>query len=164
METAMQRSNGTFDGEGQEAVVRRPAHRRHPITLFAASLGGVTSLVFGVWAFVAPASFAEAVAFPYHEHFLHDVGAFQIGVGVALLLALMWADGLAVALGGYVAACGVHLASHLMDRGLGGHDADAPGLAVLLLIGVVGLTVRGRDLRIAARHEREATTVSPSDD
>lgn len=162
METAMQRSNATLDDEEREAVVRRPARRRHPMTLFAASLSGVTSLVFGVWAFVAPASFADAVAFPYHEHFLHDVGAFQIGVGVALLLALVWEDGLAVALGGYVAASGFHVASHVMDRGLGGRDTDAPALAALLLIGLAGLAVRGRDLGAAARRERGATTPSPS--
>ncbi|HET7094322.1 MAG TPA: hypothetical protein VFI22_12605, partial [Thermomicrobiales bacterium] len=40
--------------------------------------------VFGVWAFVAPASFADFVAFPFNLHLLHDIGAFQIGIGAAL--------------------------------------------------------------------------------
>jgi hypothetical protein len=35
---------------------------------------------------------------PYNEHLLHDVGAFQIGIGVSVLLALMWSDSIGVAL------------------------------------------------------------------
>lgn len=30
------------------------------------------TLAFGIWAFFAPASFAEFVAFPYNRHALHD--------------------------------------------------------------------------------------------
>src|SRR5215208_5817921 len=51
---------------------------------------GLFTLAFGIWAFFAPTSFAEFVAFPYNRHLLHDVGAFQIGIGTTMLLALMW--------------------------------------------------------------------------
>jgi hypothetical protein len=36
----------------------------------------------GAWALVDPASFAEAVKFPANEHFVHDAGAFQVGIGL----------------------------------------------------------------------------------
>jgi hypothetical protein len=63
---------------------------------------GLFTLAFGIWAFFAPASFAEFVAFPYNRHLLHDVGAFQIGIGATMLLALLWADSIMVVLAGYV--------------------------------------------------------------
>jgi hypothetical protein len=59
----------------------------------AVTIGGLFMLVLGIWAFFAPASFAEIVAFPYNRHLLHDVGAFQIGIGTTMLLALMWTGG-----------------------------------------------------------------------
>lgn len=133
----------------------RSSRQRHPAALAAASLGGVFMLVFGLWAFFAPVSFAAFVAFPYNRHLVHDAGAFQIGIGVALLLALVWADSLAVALGGFVAGSGFHLASHAMDRHLGGHDTDLPGLGLLLLIGGCGLWARSRDLAPAATVEQD---------
>jgi hypothetical protein len=49
---------------------------------------GVTMIVLGLWAWLAPASFAELVDFPLYVHFLHDAGVFQIGIGVGLLAAL----------------------------------------------------------------------------
>ena len=48
---------------------------------------GLFMLAFGIWAFFAPVSFADFVAFPYNGHLLHDVGAFQIGIGATVLLA-----------------------------------------------------------------------------
>lgn len=63
-----------------------------------AGLSGLFMLAAGVWALVSPRSFADVVGFAYSEHFLHDAGAFQIGIGVALLLALVWRDALATAL------------------------------------------------------------------
>src|SRR5215203_5951501 len=59
----------------------------------AVTIGGLFMLVLGIWAFFAPASLADFVAFPYNRHLLHDVGAFQIGIGTTMLLALMWTDG-----------------------------------------------------------------------
>jgi hypothetical protein len=61
------------------------------VTLLAAAF----TLVAGVWALFWPGSFAEAVRFPEHTHFLHDVGALQIGIGVTLALAVLWRDPLA---------------------------------------------------------------------
>jgi hypothetical protein len=56
------------------------------------------ALVVAVWALVDPASFADTVKFPTNEHFVHDIGAFQLGIGLTLVLALIWRDPPAVVL------------------------------------------------------------------
>ncbi|MGH2602501.1 MAG: hypothetical protein ACRDJ9_24345, partial [Dehalococcoidia bacterium] len=63
-------------------------------------VAGLFMLVGGVWSFIWPANFYDQIALfpPYNRHFLHDVGAFQIGLGATLLLALRWRDSLFVAL------------------------------------------------------------------
>jgi hypothetical protein len=57
-------------------------------------LTGSIMLALGFWAFFAPRSFAEQIATfpPYNHHLLHDLGAFQIGIGTAVLLTLVWRD------------------------------------------------------------------------
>ena len=55
---------------------------------------------------------------------LHDVGAFQIGIGLGLLAALVWSDAKSVALLGFVVAGVIHTANHTIDLDLGGHTAD----------------------------------------
>jgi hypothetical protein len=75
------------------------------------TISGLFMLVLGIWAFFAPAPFAEFVTFPYNRHLLHDVGAFQIGIGTTMLLALMWTDGVMVMLAGYVVGSGFRLVS-----------------------------------------------------
>ncbi len=47
---------------------------------------GVFYLVTGGWALLAPVSFFSAVATfsPLNIHLLHDAGAFQVGLGLAL--------------------------------------------------------------------------------
>jgi hypothetical protein len=112
----------------------------------AALLGAVT-VVLGAWALLAPRSFYDALAAfpPYNRHFLHDVGAFQLGIGAALLLALRWRDGLVVALGGYAVGAIAHTVSHLVDSGLGGRPAfDIPALTGLAALAVVALVLWAR--------------------
>lgn len=76
---------------------------------------------------------------PYNQHLLQDVGAFQVGLGVVLLLGSLAArtDGLTVALVGVGAGAALHAVSHVVGRDLGGTPAvDIPvfaGMAVLLL-------------------------------
>jgi hypothetical protein len=104
-------------------------------------VGGLVFLAFGVWAMVGPASFFAAVAAfePYNQHFLQDIGAFQIGLGAVLLLAAIPApaDALAVGLLGVGVGAAAHGISHVVGRDLGGTpEVDIPlfaGLAVLLL-------------------------------
>jgi hypothetical protein len=109
-------------------------------------LGAVGMLVPGVWAFVAPAHFAREIALfePYNRHYLHDVGAFQIGLGVAALLALRWRNAVAVGLGGLLVANAAHTVSHTVDRDLGGRPTDIPILFALAALAAAGLVARVR--------------------
>lgn len=109
-----------------------------------ALLAGLFFIGFGIWAFADPVSFFEQIATyrPYNEHFLHDAGAFQIGIGTALLLALTWKDALAVALGGAAAGSVMHAISHFMDTELGGKDTDPWFLGFLAAVLVIGLVAR----------------------
>jgi hypothetical protein len=45
---------------------------------------------------------------PLPDRLLHDVGAFQIGIGVSVLLSLMWSDSIGVALVGFIVAGAIH--------------------------------------------------------
>jgi len=115
-------------------------------------LVGVTALVgtltagIGIWCLIDPASFADVVQFPAHQHFLHDVGAFQLGLGVTLLLALIWSDALATALAGFIVANTVHTVNHVMDLDLGGSVAQAWALGVASVALVVAFALRIRQL------------------
>jgi hypothetical protein len=100
--------------------------------------GAVAFLLFGVWALVAPQSFFDSLATfePYNPHLLHDIGAFQIGLGAALALAAFpeRVDGLGAALLGVGIGAAMHVVSHLVDLDLGGTPAtDVPTLSVLAL-------------------------------
>lgn len=117
----------------------------------AASVCGVAMLVFGVWALGWPASFANMVDFPpYNIHLLHDVGAFQIGIGVGLLTALVHRDALTVTLTAFIVAGTLHTANHGIDLHLGGHPGDRWGLGALVLIAAVGLIAQ---VRRTSRHQ-----------
>jgi hypothetical protein len=128
-----------------QTMIYHPDHRRHAgwaswpqATLTVGVLVCAASmLVFGVWAFAAPRSFADIVDFaPYNRHLTHDVGAFQVGIGVSLLVALLQWDGLRVALTGFITASALHTVSHFEDRNIGGHASDVAVLAVLTVAAV----------------------------
>ncbi len=102
-------------------------------------LAGLFFLLPGIWAFFNPQSFYDELATfpPYNEHLIHDIGAFQIGIGVSLLLAAVWNDARGVALGGAAAGAVAHVLSHVIDHGEGGKDTDVfvfGALALLLLL------------------------------
>ncbi len=103
-------------------------------TRVVALAAGLLTLAAGIWAFAAPSSFYRSIATfpPYNRHLVHDLGAFQIGLRVTLLLALLWSDSLLVALAGFATAATVHFAGHVIDHNLGGHTAtDLVGLGLL---------------------------------
>jgi PPOX class probable F420-dependent enzyme len=110
-------------------------------------VAGLLTLGAGVWAVAAPGSFADYTGFqPYNEHFVHDIGAFQLGLGVTLLLALVWRDGPALALAGFLAANTAHAFNHWIDRDLGGHARDPWVFLALSLVLGVALVLRLRQL------------------
>jgi hypothetical protein len=121
------------------------AGRPQPVVIAATLVCAASMLIFGFWAFLAPESFAQFINYaPYNRHLIHDVGAFQIGIGAAMLLALLWSDGLLVALTGFAVASGLHTLSHYLDRHIGGHDSDVPALGLLTLVALLAIYARMR--------------------
>lgn len=102
----------------------------------------------GAWAFLFPSGFYATVASfsPYNLHLLHDAGAFQVGLGVALLTAAVAGRGLAPVLIGVLAGSLLHLLAHLIDINLGGHPAtDLPVLALIVVVLALSLVLELRD-------------------
>ena len=103
-------------------------------------LAALALLLSGLWAMLAPESFYASVALypPYNRHFIHDIGAFMLGLGAALGFALALGDALLVALAGNAVGALAHFVSHAVDRELGGQPSDPLtfGVFALLLVGV----------------------------
>ena len=117
--------------------------KKQPTRGFSATVAmaiGAVFVLLGLYAFVAPRSFFDvgAVFEPYNAHFIHDIGAFQIGLGAVLLCAALMADGLAAALWGVAIGNTFHLLAHALDSELGGNPAlDLPffaGVTALLVV------------------------------
>jgi hypothetical protein len=121
-----------------------------------AIVGGAGFVAFGAWAMIDPRSFFEAVATfePYNQHFLQDIGAFQVGLGAVLLLAGLSAspDGLTVALVGVGVAAALHAASHVVGRELGGTpERDIPVFATMAVALLAAGALRWNHVRAATR-------------
>jgi PPOX class probable F420-dependent enzyme len=116
------------------------------IPRLAATLLGLATAILGLWALFSPDSFSTWANFPPQRHFLHDAGAFQLGIGVTLLLATIWADALTVALAGYLVGGAAHTASHIADRALGGSTWQTLLIAASVLVAAVAFVYRWREL------------------
>ncbi|HEU4948445.1 MAG TPA: hypothetical protein VFT31_14945 [Kribbella sp.] len=125
---------------------------RQRVVTFSVALGALVFLVPGLWSFFWPESFHRNIASfdPFNLHLFHDLGAFQLGIGVALLGALFWQDALTVVLLGATTGAGVHFVSHVLDRDLGGRSSDPVTLGVIALILMVAFVLRLRLVRTAA--------------
>jgi len=124
-------------------------HSPVPITESGAAAVALLSLAAGGWAMAAPSSFYRTVAPfpPYSQHLIHDIGAFQIGLGACLAAGLVLSDALLAVLAGNTAGAVAHVVSHLMDRGDGGHPSDPlsiTAVALLLAVLTVARWVAGR--------------------
>lgn len=98
---------------------------------------GLFTLAFGIWALVDTTGFYDNIAEfpPYNKHFLHDLGAFQMGLGAALLFALLWRDdAILAALGGAAVGATAHEIAHVADNGLGGRNSDPWTLGIIAII------------------------------
>jgi uncharacterized membrane protein len=113
------------------------------LTSAIAIIAAVFLLFTGVWAFGWPNSFYDEIATypPYNEHFVHDFGAFQIGFGVALLLAVRMRDAL-VALAGAGVGAALHFVAHIIDHGDGGRSSDPYLLGVVAALMLVAAALR----------------------
>lgn len=118
---------------------------RHLLRLVTVLLSG-SSLAVGGWAMLRPAAFSAFVNFPPHEHFVHDIGAFNLGIGATLLVATVWADAVAVALAGYLVAGVAHTLAHVQDRDLGGSVAQTWMIGLSTVGAAVALVARCREL------------------
>lgn len=123
--------------------------RSSRLTVVAAYLGAGGFLPFGLWAMIAPRSFFENLAEfePYNQHFIQDIGAFQLGLGAVLLVAALRPrmDGLAIALLGVGVGAAAHVVSHVVGRDLGGKPTtDIALFSMMALILLVAGVARGR--------------------
>lgn len=111
---------------------------------------GAFYLLTGAWAFVAPLSFFSSIATfaPPNVHLLHDLGAFQIGLGLALTLPVALQISLRAPLIAVLAASLLHVLAHLEDIRLGGHPTtDLPILSLICIALAVALV-----LELKAKH------------
>ena len=114
------------------------------VTIATTVVGGFM-LIFGLWSLLLPRSFGALIDFPpYNEHLLHDLGAFQIGIGVSLLVSLIWSDSIGVALVAFIVAGTLHSINHALDRHLGGHSFDQWGLVGLVVLAGAALIIHLR--------------------
>lgn len=125
------------------ATAGRPSGRRRTARQPDRSPGWARGAAAGVaafylttsaWAMAAPSLFFRQVAPfpPENPHFLRDLGAFGIGVGMAALAAAVRRHVDAVLMSAVTTASALHLLSHLADLGDGGNPAlDLPVLAVV---------------------------------
>ena len=127
-----------------------PRVDRNLVALIAAGLGAVFFIGPGLWAFFDPQGFYDELATfePYNEHFIHDIGAFQIGIGVALASAI-WRrnDALLAALLGAAVGSVFHTIAHFIDHDLGGKDSDVVVFSVITVVLLAGAALRVQTTR-----------------
>jgi peptidoglycan/LPS O-acetylase OafA/YrhL len=105
----------------------------------------------GAYAFLAPRSFYDQLATfpPYNVHFVHDIGAFSLGLGAVVAFALLGWSARRSALLGVGAGSAVHVVSHLIDYDLKPSPSDiavfAVGTALAITAGVLIDRAPGRD-------------------
>ena len=132
----------------------------------------VPQLVIGLWAVVAPRSWFDsfpgfdprlvAAEPPYNEHLASDVGAGFLATGVALLVAVIWANrtGIQVALVAYAAFTLPHViyhSTHPADSLTGFEDVMN---SLALASGLVLAAVFAWAVHSAGRHQPRGTVAS----
>lgn len=122
------------------------------LTRIIAIAAAIAFALPGVWAMVAPRSFFESLARfePYNQHFVQDIGAFQLGLAAVLLLPAIAAgvSGVTTALLGAGLGSALHVASHVVGRELGGApERDTPQFTALTLVLLVTGLLRWRGER-----------------
>src|SRR5687768_9747210 len=95
------------------------ARPRASTDLVGLALGaaGISLLLPGLLAFVAPGAFYDLLAPfpPQNDHILRDVGAFQVGFGLAALLAIRVEAFRLPMLGAVTVAFALHTISHVVN-------------------------------------------------
>ena len=113
------------------------------VRLFTGVIGAFIVLQ-GAWAFIDPRSFYDTLATfePYHPHFLRDIGAAEIGVGVAALVSALHPRAIVAGLAGLTAFQVPHVFSHVIDIDNGGNPGlDIPAFSFLAVLTAAALVV-----------------------
>jgi hypothetical protein len=113
-----------------------------------AGISAVALVAGGLWAWLAPASFYEVIATypPYNRHLIHDLGAFQLGLGACLFAGLVWSDSLLAVLGGNAVGALFHWVAHIEDRDLGGRASDPFTIGGAFLVLLVAWLIRRKQV------------------
>lgn len=113
--------------------IRRPVTRPGAGTL-ALALTGVFQTASGVWLLAAPGSFYDAVATyaPRNDHFLRDVGTWNVGLGLAALVAAREPRWRAPMLAILAVQFALHAVSHLID--IDGAEPSSLGVSNFVLL------------------------------
>lgn len=114
-------------------------------------VSGISQLVVGVWAFVSPGSFYDTLATypPENDHFLKDVGSWNLALGIAAIVAARtpsWHRGM---LGVLAVLYGLHALSHAID--LDQADPESMGIVTLATLVAAAALFLGLFLRERTR-------------
>src|SRR3712207_6319977 len=95
-------------------------------------VSGITQLVVGVWTFASPESFYDVIATypPENDHFLKDIGAWNLALGGAAVYAARtpsWQRGM-------LAVLAVLYAMHAISHAIDVDQADPQSMAIFTLI------------------------------
>ncbi len=96
-------------------------------------VAGITQLVSGAWLFVSPGSFYDVIATypPENDHFLKDIGSWNVALGLAAVIAARtppWQTGM---LGVLAVQYALHAVSHAID--VDQAEPESSGVAVLII-------------------------------
>ena len=90
-----------------------------------------------------------AVFAPYNSHFIRDIGTLEVGLSIAVVLAVLIDDAVLAVLLGFEVFQILHIWSHVLDRNHGGHPAsDVALFSLLALLTGVAVVFRWRDARV----------------
>jgi PPOX class probable F420-dependent enzyme len=120
----------------------RSMDRGRRFVLTVTLVAGLFMTAAGVVALLAPGVVRRRRRLPPPSPLRPRRRPFQLGLGVTLLLAVAWRDGLALVLAGFLVANTAHAVNHAVDLDLGGRSGDPWGLAALSLLAAAALVVR----------------------
>ena len=114
-------------------------------------VAGAASVLTGAWMFLSPGSFYDVVATfpPRNDHFVRDIGSFNVALGAAALYAAPRPAWHAPMLGVLTVQYGLHTVSHLID--IDGGEPEAIGVVNFVLLLVATLVIGAVALRARAR-------------
>ena len=114
-------------------------------------VAGLSHLLLGTWAFLSPGTFYDAIATypPQNDHFLKDVGSWQVALGAAAIIAARtpgWQRGMLAVL---AVQYGLHAISHAID--LDQADPEAVGTATLVALSAAAVVLAALFVRAGER-------------